>query len=74
MPTQGLPGNIYIYVYIGDSGKSFGDRLKEHFRAPSPIHHHSHTTGHLVNFVCFNIGDRVTRGCQDHKGSYVPLG
>ena len=27
--------------YIGESGRSFGDRLKENLRAPSPIHHHS---------------------------------
>ena len=32
--------------YIVESGRTFGDRLKEHLRAPSPKHHHSHSTGH----------------------------
>ena len=27
--------------YIGESGRSLGERLKEHLRAPSHIHHHS---------------------------------
>ena len=44
--------------YIGESGRSFGDRLKEHLRVPSPIHHHSHSTGHPVSPMCFTIVDR----------------
>ena len=44
--------------YVQESGRSFGDTLKEHLRAPSPIHHHSHTTGHLVNLKCFIIVDK----------------
>ena len=39
--------------YIWESGRSFGERLKEHLRAPSPIHHHGHTTGHPNNHECF---------------------
>ena len=35
--------------YIGESGRTFGDRLKEHLRAPSLIHHHSNSTGHPVS-------------------------
>ena len=44
--------------YIRDSGTSFGDRFKEHLKAPSPIHHHSHTTGHPVDPECCTIVDR----------------
>ena len=32
--------------YIRESGRTFGERLKEHFKAPSNIHQHSNTTGH----------------------------
>ena len=35
--------------YIGESGRPLGDRVKEHLRAPSPIHQHSNTTGHPVS-------------------------
>ena len=30
--------------------------------APSPIHHHSYTTGHSVNPECFAIVDRESQG------------
>ena len=45
-------------AYIGESGRTFGGRLKEHLRAPSPIHHHSNSTGHSVSLACFTIVDR----------------
>ena len=55
--------------YIGESGRTFRDRLKEHLRAPSPIHHHSHSTGHPVSPQCFTIVDResqvVTRNIEE---------
>ena len=41
--------------YIGESGRSLGERVKEHFKAPSPIHHHSATTGHPLDPRQFNI-------------------
>ena len=41
--------------YIGESGRSLGERVKEHFKAPSPIHHHSTTTGHPMDPNQFNI-------------------
>ena len=47
--------------YIRESGRSFGDRLKEHLRAPSPIHHHSHTTGHPVNKEWFTTVGRESQ-------------
>ena len=27
--------------YIGETSRTFGERYKEHLKAPSPIHHHS---------------------------------
>ena len=48
--------------YIGESGRTFGDRLKEHQRAPSPIHHHSNSIGHPVSPECFTIVDREPHG------------
>ena len=31
--------------YIGETSKTFGERYKEHLKAPSAIHHHSSWTG-----------------------------
>ena len=31
--------------HIGESGRALGERVKEHLKAPSPIHQHSATTG-----------------------------
>ena len=48
--------------YIGESSRTFVDRLKEHLRAPSHTHHHSHSTGHPVSPKSFTIDDRVLQG------------
>ena len=48
--------------YIGESGRNFGDRFREHLRAQSPIHLHSQTTGHQVDLECFTIIDREAQG------------
>ena len=54
-PQNSHTGIIYHYkcpqincpsACIGESGRSLGERVKEHFKAPSPIHLHSTTTGH----------------------------
>ena len=63
-PKTNQTGIIYKYQcphihctrsYIGESGRSLGERVKEHFKAPSPIHHHSTTTGHPMDPNQFNI-------------------
>ena len=63
-PKSNQTGIIYKYQcphiqctssYIGESGRSLGERVKEHFKAPSPIHHHSATTGHPLDPQQFNI-------------------
>ena len=44
--------------YIGESGRTQGERYKEHLKAPSPIHLHTSTIGHPVSQECFTIVDR----------------
>ena len=51
----------YPEEYIDETGRTFGDRLKEHLRAPSPIHQHNSSTGHPISPDCFSI---VHKGAQ----------
>ena len=44
--------------YIGESSRSFGERFKEHQKAPSPIYDHSNISGHQVTIEKFNIVGR----------------
>ena len=44
--------------YIGESSRTFGERFKEHLKAPSPIYDHFNTTGHHVTIENFNIVGR----------------
>ena len=39
--------------YIGETSRTFGERFKEHLKAPSPIHDLSNTTGHTASFEKF---------------------
>ena len=41
-------------AYKGESGRALGERVKEHLNAPSPIFHHSTTTGHPLDSDNFN--------------------
>ena len=41
--------------YIGESSRTFGDRFKEHLKAPSPIYDHQNITGHNVTLDNFSI-------------------
>ena len=50
--------------YIGESSRTFGERLKEHQKAPSPIFDHFNTTGYNIIVENFNI---VGREDQNHK-------
>ena len=45
--------------YIGESGRSFGDRLKKHFGAPSPIYDHGNTSGNGISVDNLSIVGRV---------------
>ena len=53
-PMVNQSGAIYWYQcgdlgcdeeYIGETSRTFGERYKEHLKAPSAIHHHSSQTG-----------------------------
>ena len=44
--------------YIGESAKTFGERFKEHLKAPSPIYDHFNTTGHTTTRENFSIVGR----------------
>ena len=41
--------------YIGESSRTFGERFKEHLKAPSPIYDHQNITGHNVTLDNFSI-------------------
>ena len=44
--------------YIGESGRTFAERFREHLRSPSPIYDHCKTTGHEVSLDNFSIVGR----------------
>ena len=44
--------------YIGESSRTFGERFKEHLKAPSPIYDHSNINGHNVTMENFSIVGR----------------
>ena len=45
----------YPEAYFEKSGRALGERVKEHLKAPSPIYHHSSSTGHPLDSDNFNI-------------------
>ena len=44
--------------YIGESSRIFGERFKEHQKAPSPIYDHYNITGHKISIDNFSIVGR----------------
>ena len=44
--------------YIRETSRTFGERYKEHLKAPSAIHHHSSQTGHPTSHNNFQIIER----------------
>ena len=66
-PMMKKSGVIYSYKcarvecneeYIGESSRTFGERFKEHQKAPSPIFDHFNTTGHSISVENLNIVGR----------------
>ena len=55
--------------YIGETSRTFGERYKEHLKAPSAIHHHSFQTGHTTNQNNFKIigreGQNLARNIKE---------
>ena len=63
-PILKKSGVIYRYTcgrvdcdeeYIGESSRTFGERFREHQKAPSPIYDHSSITSHHITIDNFNI-------------------
>ena len=63
-PVVNQSGAIYWYQcgdlgcdeeYMGETSRTFGERYKEHLKAPSAIHHHSSQTGHPTSHNNFQI-------------------
>ena len=44
--------------YIWESSRTFGERYKEHLKAPSPIYDHHNITGHETSIEIFSIVGR----------------
>ena len=44
--------------YIGETSRTFGERYREHLKAPSPIHDHSNISGHTTSLDNFSIVGR----------------
>ena len=44
--------------YIGESGRTFAERFREHLKSPSPIYDHHKTTGHEASLDNFSIVGR----------------
>ena len=44
--------------YMGESGRTFVERFREHTKAPSPIHDHHNITGHELSLDNFSIVGR----------------
>ena len=51
-------GRVDCEEYIGESSRTFGERFREHMKAPSPIIDHQNTTGHEVSLDNFSIVGR----------------
>ena len=51
-------GRVDCEEYIGESGRTFVERFREHMRAPSPIHNHHSTTGHDLSLETFSTVGR----------------
>ena len=44
--------------YIVETARTFGERYKQHLKAPSPIHDHRNISGHSITLNNFSIGGR----------------
>ena len=47
-----------VEEYIGESGRTFAERFREHIRAASPTHDHHNITGHELSLDKFSIVGR----------------
>ena len=61
--------------YIGETARTFGERYKEHLKAPSPIYDHFNISGHNITLNNFSIVGREEQNLSSadqrvnvHKG------
>ena len=82
-PMLKKSGVIYSYKcgrvecdeeYIGESSRTFGERFKEHQKAPSPIFDHFNTTDHSISIDNFNIVGREARTSGGPEKKLCTLG
>ena len=77
-PMVNQSGAIYWYQcgdlgcdeeFVGETSRTFGERYKEHLKAPSAIHHHRSQTGHPTNHNNFQIigreGNNLARNIKE---------
>ena len=58
--------------YIGESGRTFRERYKEHLKAPSPIFLHQNSSGHATTLDNFKIIAREEKQPgQDNQRIYI---
>ena len=76
-PMVNKSGAIYWYKcgdlgcddeYIGETSRTFGERYKEHLKAPSANQHHSSLTGQSTNHNNFQIIGRGHNLVRNIKG------
>ena len=48
----------YDEEYIGETSKTFGERFKEHLKAPPPVYDHQSNTGHTTSIENLKIISR----------------
>ena len=60
--------------YIGETSRTFGERYKEHLKAPLPIHHHSNKTGHPTSHKNFQIIGREEHNLARYIKESILLG
>ena len=53
---------VWDEEYIAESSRTFGERFKEQLKEPSPVHNHSHNTGHTITQDNFQIIGREDHG------------
>ena len=56
---------------IGVSSRTFGERFKEHLKAPSPIYDHSNSTGHMTTIENFSTVVRTRASLEPSRKHYI---
>ena len=59
--------------YIGESGRTFGERYKEHLKAPSPIFLHQSNSGHVTTLDNFKIIGREDNSLARSIKEYMSI-